>query len=140
VAPGVPLKVTVALLPEQTVALPETEAVGSGNIVMVTVDDAGAHGPLFTAYVKMYGLPARVIEAGLTVPKCPLEVAIGPLQVPVVSGVPPSNEKRLNGGAAATWFAQMLRLPLVPALLGAKSCAVTCSRSGLSHGGSTVVA
>lgn len=42
VAFGVPVKVIVAFCPEQIVTLPDTEAVGGGNTVMVTEPVAGA--------------------------------------------------------------------------------------------------
>ena len=48
VAFGVPVKVTVALLPEQIVVLAATATVGDGNIVMVTVDELAAQKPLLT--------------------------------------------------------------------------------------------
>jgi hypothetical protein len=40
---GVPVKVTVALFPEQMVVLAAMLTTGTGNTVMVTVDEAVAH-------------------------------------------------------------------------------------------------
>ena len=63
------MKVKVALLLAQmVVGLTDTLAVGSGNIVMVTVAVSGAHKAEETVYVKVYGLPASVIDDTFKVP------------------------------------------------------------------------
>ena len=46
----------------------------------------------------MYGLPANVKADKSNVPRFPLEVGNGPVQVPVLSGVPPSNPNKFTGG------------------------------------------
>ena len=46
VAFGVPVKVTVADVPEQIVWSAEIDAVGTGKILIVTVEDTAAHTPV----------------------------------------------------------------------------------------------
>jgi hypothetical protein len=116
VAFGVPVKVNVALLLAQmVVGLTATLAVGSGNIVMVTVEVSGTHKAEETVYVKVYGLPASVIDETSKVPRCPLAVVIGPDQTPSLSGVPPNKPNKLKGAVVETWSTQTLLFPSFPA-------------------------
>lgn len=104
---GVPVKVMVALCPEQTVVLAATVAVGIGRILMVTVEAAAGQAFPETVYVNTYGLPATVIVETFTVPRFPFDVGSGPVQTPAAEGLPPSKLKRLIGGVEETWAAQM---------------------------------
>ena len=65
-----------------------TVATGWGITLIVTVEIASGQGKLLTVYVKTYGLPAEVKLDTFKVPKCPFEVATGPVQTPLVFGVP----------------------------------------------------
>ena len=67
-----------------------TDATGWGITLIVTVEIASGQGKLLTVYVKTYGLPADVKLDTFKVPKCPFEVAIGPVQAPLEYGVPDS--------------------------------------------------
>ena len=58
-------------------------------------------------------IPA-VLVPGVNVPRCPFPSEDGPVQVPLVEGVPPKELNRLT----ALPFEQIPRVPVVPALGG----------------------
>lgn len=84
-------------------------AVGFGVMVTLTVAVALGHGDV---PVTVYVYVPEAAVAGFNVPRYPPVVDEGPLHVPVVPGVPPNDENKLNEDAPA----QEDTVPFVPAL------------------------
>ena len=130
----------MALPPKQIVAFDAIATTGNGNTVMVTVVELWGHKAEETVYVKTYGLPDNVKVATLIVPWKPLEVDNGPVQTPVLSGVPPNKLNKSKGAVVVNSFTQIERNPGVPGLFRDTKLTNTSNRVWLSQGGSTVVA
>ncbi len=74
-----------------------------------------------------------------TVPVLPLEVVIGPLQVPLVSGVPESSLNKSIDAMVLIYLMNSLE-HLIPKLAASSITTVTSNLSLLSQGGSVDVA